>query len=107
MIQTRLDATVGKSISSLTERLAKLEARLDDGLDDMEPLLKREREASIASPDPSDDPAIDQKLTNLEIGDILGCHSSNLSKWVRTGHIPKKYRDKCEFNHNKTKIVLI
>ena len=52
-------------------------------------------------------PAIDQKLTYLKMAALLGCHSSNLSKWIKTGHIPKKYRDKCQFNHNKTKIVLI
>jgi hypothetical protein len=129
---------------------------IDNRIDDMEPLLKLQREASIASPSPSPpaiepatlppddqnaiesdpanppvteaiepaiedasdtlpggdnitthDPAIDQKLTNKEIADILGCHSSNLSKWLKTKIIPEKYRDKCEFNHNKTKIVLI
>jgi hypothetical protein len=137
LLDERLDATVGKLISSLTERLTRLESRLDESLDgsldDMEPLLKLQREASIASPIPTGepspdepnaiepaidtlpggdivtthDPAIDQKLTNKEIADILGCHSSNLSKWLKTKIIPEKYRDKCEFNHNKTKIVLI
>ena len=51
LLEGRLDAVMGKSLTSLFERMARLEERLDtklDGrLDDMEPLLKREREASI------------------------------------------------------------
>jgi hypothetical protein len=63
ILDERLDATVGKLIGDLSERLARLETRLDDGLDasldgkldDMEPLLKLQREASIAS-HPPDEP---------------------------------------------------
>jgi hypothetical protein len=46
-------------------------------------------------------------LTNKEKAAILGIDNSNLSKWIKTGIIPEKYRDKCQFNHDKTKIVLI
>jgi hypothetical protein len=52
---------VGKLIGSLTERLARIETRLDDSLDgrldDMEPLLRLQRAASIADHSP-DEPAI-------------------------------------------------
>ena len=51
-LDERLDATVGKLSGSLNERLTRLESRLDD----MEPLLKLQREASIASPSPSPSP---------------------------------------------------
>lgn len=62
LLDERLDATVGKSLTSLSERLTRLEARLDtnlDGsLDDMEPLLKLQRESSIAtSPLPTGEPS--------------------------------------------------
>ncbi|MDT3677200.1 hypothetical protein [Microcystis wesenbergii] len=62
LLEVRLDATVGKSLTSLSERLTRLEARLDtnlDGsLDDMEPLLKLQRESSIAtSPIPTEEPS--------------------------------------------------
>jgi hypothetical protein len=215
LLEVRLDATVGKSLTSLSERLTRLEARLDtnlDGsLDDMEPLLKLQRESSIATspipteepsplppspslppdelgegvsvttpdspPSPLDQPAIgtltpevppsppspvkeaiehsekkimepvggsdsldtlpvplitdktiDQnaietvpgetdssietvtdaiEITNREKAAILGIDDSNLSKWVRNGEIPKKYDNKCRFNENKTKIILI
>jgi len=46
-------------------------------------------------------------LTNKEKAAILGIGDSNLSKWVRNGEIPKKYDNKCRFNENKTKIILI
>jgi hypothetical protein len=53
LLEVRLDASVGKLITSLSERMARLEERLDDSLDgrldDMEPLLKREKECSIAT----------------------------------------------------------
>ncbi|GCL60800.1 hypothetical protein [Microcystis aeruginosa] len=56
ILEGRLDAVVGKLISDLSERLSRLEKRLDtnlDGrLDDMERLLKLQRESSIASPLP-------------------------------------------------------
>lgn len=189
LLDERLDATVGKSLTSLSERMARLEARLDDSLDgsldDMERLLRLQREASIATsplppspslppdklgeggngdifpdspPSPPDQPAIEeikkkitlpdtsivypigivetvepdstidtesgaietlpgdtsptdepveQNLTNKKIASILGIDNSNLSKWLKTKIIPEKYRDKCQFNHNKTKIVLI
>ena len=125
---------------------------------DMEPLLKREKECSIASPlppieetsplPPLSQPAIETvtpevspsppsppgtdaiasidgkvetvstdssiepgtdaiELTNREKAAILGIDDSNLSKWVRNGEIPKKYDNKCRFNENKTKIILI
>jgi hypothetical protein len=52
---------VGKLIGSLTERLARIETRLDESLDgsldDMEPLLRLQREASIADHSP-DEPVI-------------------------------------------------
>jgi hypothetical protein len=93
----------------------------------MERLLRLQREASIAtSPIPTGEPAIEtaidtlpggdtsptgepveQNLTNKKIASILGIDNSNLSKWLKTGIIPEKYRDKCQFNHDKTKIVLI
>jgi hypothetical protein len=61
LLDDRLDATVGKLIGSLTERLARIETRLDESLDgrldDMERLLRLQREASIASHSP-DEPAI-------------------------------------------------
>ena len=54
ILDERLDDAVKKSIGELTERLSRLESRLDDrlddGLNDMEPLLKLQREASIANP---------------------------------------------------------
>jgi len=53
LLDERLDATVGKLITSLSERMARLEERLDDSLDgrldDMERLLRLQREASIAT----------------------------------------------------------
>ena len=75
LLDERLDATVGKLITSLSERMARLEERLDDGLDgrldesiarlgscfshrllglekrldEMELLLRMQREASIAT----------------------------------------------------------
>jgi hypothetical protein len=53
VLDERLDAVMGKLITSLSERMARLEKRLDDSLDgrldDMEPLLKREKECSIAT----------------------------------------------------------
>lgn len=56
ILEGRLDAVAGKLISDLSERLSRLEKRLDtnlDGrLDDMERLLKLQRESSIASPLP-------------------------------------------------------
>ena len=55
---------------------------------------------------PTDEP-VEQNLTNKKIASILGIDNSNLSKWLKTKIIPEKYRDKCQFNHNKTKIVLI
>lgn len=61
LLEGRLDATVGKLISSLSERMARLEERLDDSLDgrldDMELLLRMQREASIASPIPTGEPS--------------------------------------------------
>jgi hypothetical protein len=47
------------------------------------------------------------ELTNREKAAILGIDDSNLSKWVRNGSIPEKYGNKCRFNENKTKIILI
>ncbi|AUW34296.1 hypothetical protein myaer_p00035 (plasmid) [Microcystis aeruginosa NIES-2549] len=63
LLEVRLDASVGKLITSLSERMARLEARLDDNLDgsldDMERLLRLQREASIASPlPPSPSPSL-------------------------------------------------
>lgn len=61
LLEGRLDATVGKSLTSLSERMARLEERLDDSLDgrldDMERLLRLQREASIASPIPTGEPS--------------------------------------------------
>ncbi|MFM8308536.1 MAG: hypothetical protein ACKN87_16190 [Microcystis aeruginosa] len=61
LLDDRLDATVGKLITSLSERMARLEERLDDSLDgrldDMERLLRLQREASIASPIPTGEPS--------------------------------------------------
>lgn len=57
ILDERLNAVVGKLITSLSERLTRLEERLDDSLDgrldDMELLLRMQREASIASPIPT------------------------------------------------------
>lgn len=47
------------------------------------------------------------ELTNREKAAILGIGDSNLSKWLKNGEIPKKYDNKCRFNENKTKIILI
>jgi hypothetical protein len=47
------------------------------------------------------------EITNREKAAILGIDDSNLSKWVKNGEIPKKYDNKCRFNENKTKIILI
>ena len=62
ILEGRLDAVMGKSLTSLSDRLSMLEARLntnlDGSLDDMEPLLKREREASIAAPIPTGEPSL-------------------------------------------------
>ncbi|MCE2663415.1 MAG: hypothetical protein LW716_11970 [Microcystis sp. 53602_E8] len=68
LLDERLDASVGKSLTSLSDRLSRLEERLDDSLDgrldDMERLLKLQREASIATsplpPSPPDRPAISE-----------------------------------------------
>ena len=53
LLDERLDASVGKSLTSLSDRLSRLEERLDDSLDgrldDMERLLKLQRESSIAT----------------------------------------------------------
>jgi len=62
LLEVRLDASVGKLITSLSERMARLEARLDDNLDgsldDMERLLRLQRESSIAtSPLPTGEPS--------------------------------------------------
>jgi hypothetical protein len=132
LLDERLDATVGKLIGSLTERLARIETRLDDSLDgrldDMEPLLRLQRAASIADHSPDEpaivppnepnaiEPAIESlapevslgsDLTNKEKAAILGIGDSNLSKWLKKGSIPEKYANKCRFNENKTKIILI
>lgn len=45
--------------------------------------------------------------TNKEKAAILGIHASNLTKWIKKQEIPDKYLDKCRFNHDKTKIILI
>ena len=55
---------------------------------------------------PTDEP-VEQHLTNKEKAAILGIGDSNLSKWVKKGSIPEKYANKCRFNENKTKIILI
>ena len=64
LLDERLDASVGKSLTSLSDRLSRLEERLDDSLDgrldDMERLLKLQREASIASPIPTGEPSPDE-----------------------------------------------
>jgi hypothetical protein len=61
---------------------------------------------------PPDRPAIEslaggETLTNKEKAAILGIGDSNLSKWVKKGSIPEKYANKCRFNSDKTKIILI
>ena len=67
ILEGRLDATVGKLISSLSERMARLEEKLDtnlDGrLDDMELLLRMQREASITSPIPNQETVEDAMNT--------------------------------------------
>ncbi len=61
LLEVRLDATVGKLLTSLSERLSRLEVRLDtklDGrLDEMELLLRMQREASITSLIPTGEPS--------------------------------------------------
>ena len=67
LLEGRLDATVGKLITSLSERLTRLEEKLDtnlDGrLDDMELLLRMQREASITSPIPNQETVEDAMNT--------------------------------------------
>jgi hypothetical protein len=123
-IDNRLD-TIAKRLDDWIDTMEMTTQEIDNRIDDMEPLLKLQREASIASHSP-DEPAIEtaidtlpggdtsptgepveQNLTNKKIASILGIDNSNLSKWLKTKIIPEKYRDKCQFNHDKTKIVLI
>lgn len=47
------------------------------------------------------------ELTNKEKAAILGIHASNLTKWIKKQEIPDKYLIKCQFNENKSKIILI
>jgi len=62
LLEVRLDATVGKLLTSLSERLSRLEERLDTnldgGLDEMELLLRMQREASITSLIPTGEPSL-------------------------------------------------
>lgn len=66
ILDERLDAVMGKLLTSLSERLSRLEERLDDSLDgrldDMKRLLRLQQSASIATsplpPSPPDRPAI-------------------------------------------------
>ncbi|MFY7885279.1 MAG: hypothetical protein ACOVOV_10605 [Dolichospermum sp.] len=62
ILDERLDAVMGKLISSLSDRLSRLEERLDDSLDgrldDMELLLRMQREASITSLIPTGEPSL-------------------------------------------------
>ena len=64
LLDERLDAVVGKSLTSLSDRLSRLEERLYDSLygrlDDMERLLRLQREASITSPLPTGEPSHDE-----------------------------------------------
>jgi hypothetical protein len=127
-LDERLDATVGKLIGDLSERLARLESRLDDSLDgnldDMEPLLRLQREASIAdhSPIPTDEPAIvppDEPnaiepaietipKTHSAIAKELGLKSqSNLNYWVKKGEIPTLYGDRIALSPDGKKIMWI
>jgi hypothetical protein len=128
------DQVLSEKIISLEHRINALSSQLDSQkdsqeidtdsqeIDDMEPLLRLQREASIAdhSPDepvrPAIEPAIESlapevslgsDLTNKEKAAILGIGDSNLSKWLKKGSIPEKYANKCRFNENKTKIILI
>jgi hypothetical protein len=61
LLDERLDAVMGKSLTSLSERLSRLEERLDTnldgGLDEMELLLRMQREASITSLIPTGEPS--------------------------------------------------
>jgi len=61
VLDERLDAVMGKLLTSLSERMARLEERLDDSLDgrldEMELLLRMQREASITSPLPTGEPS--------------------------------------------------
>ena len=62
VLDERLDAVMGKLLTSLSERMARLEERLDDSLDgrldEMELLLRMQREASITSPLPTGEPSL-------------------------------------------------
>lgn len=87
LLDERLDATVGKLITSLSERLTKLEERLDDSLDgrlnDMELLLRMQREASIAtSPLPPSPSLPPDKLGEGGNGDIFQTHHRH--HWTRS-----------------------
>jgi hypothetical protein len=124
-LDERLDATVGKLIGDLSERLARLESRLDDSLDgnldDMEPLLRLQREASIAdhSPDepaivpPNEPNAIEPAIetipkTHSAIAKELGLKSpSTLTYWVKKGEIPALYEDRVKFSPDGKKIAWI
>lgn len=70
LLEVRLDAVMGKLISSLSDRLSRLEERLDtnlDGrLDDIERLLRLQREASIGSPLPTGEPSPIPNQKNVE-----------------------------------------
>ena len=195
---TDCDRELSEKMISLEHRLNALAIQLDSQqdrqeidtdsqrIDDMEPLLKRERESSIAAPIPTGETSHDEpgdggegdtpevppsppspaleaietvpgdsdssietvtdaieslptvetdssietvasaietvpgdsdssiemvtdaiELTNKQKAAILGIGNSNLSKWLKNGEIPKKYDNKCRFNENKTKIILI
>jgi chaperonin cofactor prefoldin len=126
---TDCDQGLSEKIITLEHRINALSFQLDrqdsQEIDDMERLLRLQREASIAShsplpPSPPDRPAIEpaieslapevslgSDLTNKEKAAILGIGDSNLSKWLKKGSIPEKYANKCRFNENKTKIILI
>ena len=154
----RLD-TQGDSQEMTTQRLDSIDtdSQQDSQEIDMEPLLQRERECSIAAsplptgePSPPDEPVrpataietvpkietvepdstvesvtdaieylagdnsqmIDAdrpaiKKTQSEIAQLLGVHSSTVTRWKQNKAIPSEYLDKCQFNDDKSKILWI
>jgi chromosome segregation ATPase len=117
------DQGLSNKITSLEHRLNALASQLDSKedsqkdrqeidtdsqeIDDMEPLLKLQREASIADHSP-DEPAIEdltdqssspakrKGLTDSELARHLGIDKSNITRWKQKGEPTQKYRDKWE-----------
>jgi uncharacterized phage infection (PIP) family protein YhgE len=134
---TDCDQVLSEKIISLEHRINALSSQLDSQkdrqkdrqeidtdsqeIDDMEPLLKLQREASIAdhSPDepaivpPNEPNAIEPAIetmpeTHSAIAKELGLKSpSTLTYWVKKGEIPALYEDRVKFSPDGKKIAWI